>query len=285
MSAIAPPKPHVPAGDDAAARAASPALMRRRRPSLLLIAANLGAVAALLAPMIAGAEPGAPHQSDAPLLLALTVPALLAVVMGETTERRLDAKGVALLGVLCGLNAMLRVPGAVGGASLIFALPIVCGAVFGPAFGFLLGSLSFAVSGIVTAGVGPWLPFQMFAAGWVGAGAGLLRPAAERVRPVAAVALLCVYGYLAGFVFGAVTDLWFWPYLAAGDSSIGWRAGMGASDALAAFRRFYMATSFAWDAGRAFGNAILIAAVGLPAMRLLRRWRDRMWTGGAQGGA
>lgn len=278
MSAIAPARVRPPVAGEDAARAGR---TRRRWPSLLLIAANLAAVAALLAPMIAGADPGAPHAGDAPLLLALTVPALLAVVMGETTGRRLDAKGVALLGVLCGLNAMLRVPGAVGGASLIFVLPILCGAVFGPAFGFLLGSLSFAASGIVTAGVGPWLPFQMFAAGWIGAGAGLLRPFVERIRPVAAVALLCVYGYMAGFVFGAVTDLWFWPYLAAGDSSIGWRAGMGATDALSAFRRFYMATSFAWDAGRAFGNAVLLGLVGMPAMRLLRRWRDRMWTDAA----
>lgn len=248
----------------------------------LLIAANVAAVAALLAPMIAGADPAASreaaHASDAPILLALSVPALLAVVVAEATGRRLDAKGVALLGVLCGLNAILRVPGAIGGASLTFMLPIVAGAVFGPSFGFLLGSLSFAASAVITAGLGPWLPFQMFAAGWIGAGAGLLRPVAERVRPVAAVAILCVYGYAAGFFFGVVTNLWFWPFLAAGDASIGWRAGMGAAEAAGAFRRFYLLTSFAWDAGRAIGNVVLITALGVPAMRLLRRWRDRMWT-------
>ncbi|HVL91178.1 MAG TPA: ECF transporter S component, partial [Actinomycetota bacterium] len=181
-------------------------------------------------------------------------------------------------GVLCGLNAVLRVPGAIGGASLVFVLPIVAGAVFGPAFGFLLGALSFAASGLVTAGIGPWLPFQMFAAGWIGAGAGLLRPAVERVRPVVAVAILCAYGYAAGFFFGVVTNLWFWPSLAAGDASIGWRPGMGAAEAAGAFRRFYLLTSLAWDAGRAVGNVVLIALLGAPALRLLRRWRDRMWT-------
>jgi len=180
--------------------------------------------------------------------------------------------------VLCGLNAVLRVPGAIGGASLVFVLPIVAGAVFGPAFGFLLGALSFAASGLVTAGIGPWLPFQMFAAGWIGAGAGLLRPAVERVRPVVAVAILCAYGYAAGFFFGVVTNLWFWPSLAAGDASIGWRPGMGAAEAAGAFRRFYLLTSLAWDAGRAVGNVVLIALLGAPALRLLRRWRDRMWT-------
>lgn len=245
----------------------------------LLIAANAAAIVALFAPLIAGARPGGvAHETDAPILLALSVPALLAVTLGEAGSRRLDAKGIALLGVLCGMNAVLRVPGAVGGASLVFFLPIVCGAVFGPSFGFLLGALSFAASGLVTAGIGPWLPFQMFAAGWIGAGAGLLRPFADRVRPWIAVAALCVYGYAAGFFFGAVTNLWFWPYLAAGDASIGWRAGMGAAEAAAAFRRFYLLTSFAWDAGRAFANVALIAMLGVPAMRLLRRWRDRMWT-------
>ncbi|HVL89117.1 MAG TPA: ECF transporter S component, partial [Actinomycetota bacterium] len=70
----------------------------------LLIAANAAAVAALLAPMIAGADPAAgreaAHATDGPILLALAVPALLAVALGEASGKRLDAKGIALLGVL-----------------------------------------------------------------------------------------------------------------------------------------------------------------------------------------
>lgn len=248
----------------------------------LLALVHVAGFATLLAPLVAGVAPGAgegaAHASDAPILVALMVPALLAVAVGEVAGRRLDAKGVALLGVLCGLNAMLRIPGGLGGASLVFFLPIVAGATFGASFGFLLGALSLAVSGLATGGVGPWLPFQMLAAGWVGAGAGLLRPACERARGPVAILMLGAYGWLAGFFYGAVTDLWFWPYLAAGDASLSWRPGLGVAGGARAFHRFYLATSLAWDAGRALGNVVLVAALGRPSLRLLRRWRDRMWT-------
>ena len=246
----------------------------------LLFVVHAAGVAALIAPLFAGADPrrssGTPHAGDAPLLLALLVPILLAVAVGEVAGKRIDSKDIALMGVLCGLNAALRLPGGFAGASLVFFLPIVCGAVYGSTFGFLVGALSFAVSGFITAGIGPWLPFQMFAAGWVGACAGLLRPYVSRARPVWGIVALCAYGYLAGFAFGAVTDLWFWPFYAAGDASIAWHAGMGFVPALRAFKAFYLATSLAWDAGRAVANVVLLAFLAGPAMRLLRRRRDQM---------
>ena len=100
----------------------------------LLVATNVAGAATLVAPMLSrhgvGPETVA-HSSDAPVLVALAVPALLAIAVGEIAGGRLDSKGVALLGVLCGLNAVLRLPGAFAGASLVFFLPIVCGYVFG----------------------------------------------------------------------------------------------------------------------------------------------------------
>ena len=44
---------------------------------------------------------------------------------------------------------------------------------------FLLGVLTLLVSAILTGGVGPWLPYQMFTAGWVGLSAPLCRPVAR----------------------------------------------------------------------------------------------------------
>jgi energy-coupling factor transport system substrate-specific component len=44
---------------------------------------------------------------------------------------------------------------------------------FGPSYGFLTGAFSLLVSAVATGGVGPWVPYQMLAAGWVGAAAGL----------------------------------------------------------------------------------------------------------------
>ena len=57
---------------------------------------------------------------------------------------------------------------------LVFFLLILAGRVFGPGFGFVLGCTSLFASALMTAGVGPWLPFQMLVSAWVGMGAGLL---------------------------------------------------------------------------------------------------------------
>lgn len=227
-----------------------------RRALLTLV--HLAGIATLFVPFItSGRKAGVAHAGDAPILVALLIPALLAVAVGEIAAKRLDSKTIALLGVLCGLNAVLRIPGSLGGASLMFFLPIVCGVVFGATFGFLLGSLSFAVSAVVTGGLGPWLPFQMFACGWVGAGGAILKPLLP--HPKMLLAMLVVYGYAAGFFFGVVMDLWFFPWLAPSGSFVG----------------FYLATSLAWDAGRAIANAVLCATLGLPAIRMLRRYRDK----------
>jgi energy-coupling factor transport system substrate-specific component len=249
---------------------------------LLLVGVHGAGVAALLAPFfvpVSQGTEGAAHASDAPAIVAALLPALLAIAIAETSAGKLESKGVALLGVLCGLNAALRLPGGLGGASLFFFLPIVCGYAIGPTFGFLLGSLSFAVSAIATAGVGPWLPFQMWAAGWIAAGAGTLRPFARRTKAGGwgEVALLAAYAYVAGLAFGAITDLWFWPYLAQGNSSIGWQPGLGLAEGSRHFWRFYLVTSLAWDAGRAIANVALVLVLGRPALRLLRRWTSRAW--------
>ncbi len=68
----------------------------------------------------------------------------------------------------------LRLPGFVAGFSAMFIVVLVAGNAFGPAFGFLLGAVGTFASGLFIGGLGPWLPFQMVAVGWVGMGAGLL---------------------------------------------------------------------------------------------------------------
>ena len=75
----------------------------------------------------------------------------------------------------------LRLPGFVAGFSAMFIVVLVAGNAFGPGFGFLLGALGMFASGLFVGGLGPWLPFQMVAVGWVGAGAGLL-PRGARSR-------------------------------------------------------------------------------------------------------
>ena len=50
----------------------------------------------------------------------------------------------------------------------------LAGYIFGARFGFLLGVMTLLVSALLTGGVGPWLPYQMFTAGWIGLTSGWL---------------------------------------------------------------------------------------------------------------
>ncbi len=91
----------------------------------------------------------------------------------------MDTKAIAMLGVLSALGAALRPMGAgTAGIETVFFLLVLGGRVYGPGFGFVLGSTTLFASAILTGGIGPWLPFQMLAASWVGMGAGLLPPRA-----------------------------------------------------------------------------------------------------------
>jgi len=88
--------------------------------------------------------------------------------------------GVAI-GVLSALGAAVRPLGAgTAGVETIFFLLIVSGRALGPGFGFSLGCTTLFASALITSGVGPWMPYQMFACAWIGLGAGLLPKATGR---------------------------------------------------------------------------------------------------------
>ncbi len=253
--------------------------MSRRWLSAALFALSLVVgVVALAMPFLqrAGAGSAALPANQTPLLSVVLVSLCLAVLLVELQGQAAGAKTVAALGILVAAAATLRfievaIPGP-GGFSPIFAPIILGGYVFGPRFGFLLGALTLLVSGIITAGVGPWLPYQMFTAGWVGLSAGCLP---HLKRPRAELALLVVFGGLWGFLFGAIMNLYTWPLLA-GDPGQSWLPGAGVADALRRYLAFYLATSLVWDTVAAAGNAVLLVGLGRPTLRALSRFRDRL---------
>jgi energy-coupling factor transport system substrate-specific component len=228
------------------------------------------------------ARMGMAHANDAPLIFVLLLGLCLLVIIANLETRRMEARLVAVLGVLVGINATLRlVPGPLG-FSAVFFLPILCGYVFGADFGFLMGALSLLVSGLITGGIGPWLPFQMFAAGWVGLGGGWLPH--FRGWPRLEVALLAGWGTISGFLYGVIMNLWFWPYLITpveqtavneGATSMFWHASLSFGSTLIRYGLFYLTTSLWWDAGRAIGNLLLILLVGIPVLKLLYRFKQR----------
>src|SRR5690606_35623651 len=108
-----------------------------------------------------------------------------------------------------------------------------------------------ALSAVLTGGLGPWLPFQMLGAGWMGGSAGWAGRLTARCRPVVEVALLAVVGRLWGFGYGAILNLRSWPFMLGQGGELGWIPGSGAVDTLHQHHRFYVATSLAWDAAGA----------------------------------
>ena len=175
------------------------ALALRPRSAAAIALVSIAGLAAFCWPLIVSPESGLAHGTDAPLVFALVLPMLLAVVLAEISEGGMDVKAVAMLGVLAAIGAALRPLGAgTAGLETVFFLLVLGGRVFGAGFGFVLGATTLFASALVTGGVGPWLPFQMLGAAWVGWGAGLLPP----LRGKAEVAMLAGYGAIAGWPTG-----------------------------------------------------------------------------------
>ncbi|MSO43565.1 MAG: ECF transporter S component, partial [Candidatus Planktophila sp.] len=150
--------------------------------------------------------------------LAITVAVVLTI--SEVSNSQLDAKSVALLGVLAALVAALRPLGAGAlGIEPMWFLLILSARVFGPSFGFLLGLISVFVSALLTGGLGPWLGYQIFAAAWIGLLAGLL-PGRNRLRGKKEIALLMLFAVVASELFGILMDLQFWPWALGADTQL-----------------------------------------------------------------
>jgi len=240
------------------------------RSGLVLILASVAGLAVFVWPLLISPRPAsAGHTTDAPLIFVLTLPVLVLVVLAEVSSGGIDAKALALLGVLSAVNAALRPLGAgTAGIETVFFLLVLAGRVLGPGFGFVLGSTSLFASALLTAGVGPWLPFQMLAASWVGLGAGLL----PRARGKAEIALLAAYGVLGAYAYGLLMNLSYWPYATGPDTQISYVAGAPILDNLHRFLVFSVVTSTAgWDTGRALTNLVAIVLVGPAVLVALRR--------------
>lgn len=246
---------------------------------LVLLVASLVGLAALLYPFFStvlpqSSLPGGAHAQDSPLVSLLLITLCLGIVLVTLESGELNAKMVAVLGVLTATNAVLRaLPGPAGFAA-VFVLPILCGYIYGATFGFLLGALSLLVSAIIGAGIGPWLPYQMFATGWVGLTSAWL-PDLRRLGRVE-VLVLGLWGLVWGLLFGALMNVWFWPYVfQPQQAEMYWQPGIGLVETLKRYAVFYGLTSFWWDLGRAVGNALLIWFFGGPLLKLLRRFQRR----------
>lgn len=242
----------------------------RLEPAALVATSAVGA-AVFLWPFFGGGQPGAATAAA----FGIGTAAALAAV--ELAAGRLDTRRLALLAALAALDAAARavVVTGIGGFSPIFLLILCGGYVFGAEYGFLLGATTILVSALVTGGLGPWLPYQLFAAGWVGAAAGLVGRG-RKGRPTRRdVVVLAIAGVVLGYGYGAVMDIWDWTFYQS-SPALGFHPGMAVSVAVGHFGRFYLTTSLAYDTFRAVGNAVMVAVLGTPVLVALARLRGRL---------
>ncbi|MFH8987081.1 ECF transporter S component [Streptomyces sp. NPDC017940] len=236
-------------------------------------------------PLLAGSDSSlSAHAQDAPWLFAALLPLLIGVVVATVSDVGLDAKAIAMLGVLAAAGAALRPLGAgTAGIEPMFFLMVLSGRVLGPGFGFVLGAVSMFASALLTGGVGPWMPFQMLAMGWVCMGAGLL-PGADavppsRLRPNGAgplrgrreLYLLGAYGAVSSVLYGVVMNLQGWPYIGGLATGVSFVPGDPVGDNLGRFVAYCLATSLGWDLPRAVVTVVLSLTLGPAVLKALRR--------------
>jgi energy-coupling factor transport system substrate-specific component len=257
-----------------------------RRSVAVLLLASLAGLMMFAWPLLLVPDPGAGRVGPPFVFLAL-LPVLVLVVVVELTEGGMDSKALAMLGVLTAVNAALRSLGAgLAGVELVFFLLVLAGRVFGPGFGFVLGCTSLFASALLTSGVGPWLPYQMLCASWIGLGAGLLP---GRVRGRSEIGMLVVYGVVCAYGFGILMNLSSWPYVLGiavpgHAGSLSFVPGAPLVENLHRFAIYTLLTSTGgWDTGRAVTNSIAIVVLGPAILATLRRASRRASYGARAG--
>ncbi|MGW2480803.1 ECF transporter S component [Streptomyces sp. NPDC001571] len=237
-----------------------------RAGAIIAMAAFVGVVAFFWPFVVAPGKFGSSYTP--PLIFGVLLVLVLCVVISEIAEGGINSKALAMLGVLSAVNAAIRPLGAgTAGIETVFFILVLAGRVYGPGFGFTLGCTSLFASALITGGVGPWMPYQMFGCAFVGMLAGFLPRASGRPE----ILLLALYGSLSGYLFGFLLNLSFWPFSLDPNSSIAYLPGLPFTEQWHRYLAFDLATSLGWDTGRAVTNFICIELAGPAVLTVFRR--------------
>src|SRR3954462_5401596 len=189
---------------------------------------------------------------------ALVLTVALTIGFGWYERSRPPARVLALVAALAALGAIGRVAfAAFPNVKPTSDIVLFSGYALGGAPGFAVGAIAALVSNVFL-GQGPWTPWQMAAWGMVGLG-GALFGRVMRGREPKRVVLALVCG-VAGFVFGALMDMYQWT-LAAEHTLPSYLAVSG--------------TSFAFNVLHAGGNVLFALVLGPAFIRSLERYRRR----------
>lgn len=234
----------------------------------ILVVLSIAALPAFAWPFL---SPVLQLSADAAPIIAVAAAVIIAVGALFAMNRSLrSATTIALLAALTALGMVIRFLGlGFGGVEPVFALFVVSGFVLGARFGFMLGAFVMLTSSLLWGGVGPWLPFQMFAAAWVGAGAGWLpKPSRTWVSTL----VLTGYGVLCAYVFGLLMNLWWWPFAVGLETSLSFEVNAGVFTNVTRFVTYSLVSStLTWDTVRAITTAAALLVFSRPAVAALRR--------------
>ena len=200
----------------------------------------------------------------------LVLTAALAIGFGWYERSRPPARVLALVAALAALGAIGRVAfAAFPNVKPTSDIVLFSGYALGGPPGFAVGALSALVSNVFL-GQGPWTPWQMAAWGIVGLG-GALFGRVMRGREPSRWLLAAVCGF-AGFLFGALLDMYQWT-LAAEHTLSSYLAVSG--------------TSLPFNVLHAGGNVAFALVLGPAFIRALERYRRRFevrWVAAAPAG-
>ncbi|WP_150265276.1 ECF transporter S component [Paenibacillus tepidiphilus] len=192
------------------------------------------------------------------MLLSLVMLAAALLPLFIRLERRpLEARELVLLAVLSAVAAISRIPfAALPNVKPVSALVILSAYVFGAEAGFIIGAVAALVSNIYF-GQGPWTPWQMFAWGLMGLTAGWLRS----IPLLRSRAGLLAFGFVWGFLFGWIMDIW---YLLSQPEALSWKLAAAA-----------VASSFYFDLAHALSNVVFLAVLAGGWTKVLERFRRK----------
>jgi energy-coupling factor transport system substrate-specific component len=189
------------------------------------------------------------------VIIAILASLTIAAFFFEFEMAAVSSKEIALIAMLGTISAVSRVPfAAIPNVQPSTYLIICAGYVFGPVAGFAVGAITALVSNFFL-GQGPWTLYQMIAWGLAGVSAGYLS------RFNMNRGLLVAFGILWGYLYGWITNLWFWTAFIYPLT-------------LNTFILTQINTVW-FDTLHAIGNAIFMGILGMKTIAILERFKRR----------
>ena len=166
-----------------------------------------------------------------------------------------NSKEIALVAMLGTISAVFRVPfAAIPGVQPCTCIIFCAGYVFGPVAGFAVAAITVVVSNFFL-GHGPWTLYQIIAWGFIGLTAHLFnRIKLNRI-------LMITIGIVCGYIYGLITNIWFWTAFI---YPLNWNTFLVTE-----------LNTIAFDSLHAAGNAVFFGVLGLKAIEILYRFRNR----------